>query len=338
MKRDPDANTLPRVRDGSLPGAAVFLPAIYEHKAALIGRSPAEVCGSARWLAESVRAEFQTYAPVAVVAGVDIYNIEPEAFGCTLACPAGSNEVPALVGNLPALLEDAGSRPQPDPLRSGRMPLMLEAVRDVVSALGSRTMVQAPISGPFTMAAELVGLENLIFAMFDCPQKVDALLAVCLDVARSYGQALLGTGAQVSIFDSRASCSVISPDQYRQYVLPLHARLLESLRRAGADFISLIIGGNTVPVVDSLFAVGADLVIADFTVPMDPYLEQAGRQPTIVRVNVSPASFDTEAGSVAAVLSAAAALHNRRRCILGSGIVPYDTPPRNILAARDALR
>lgn len=331
-------NPLCDIRDGSLSGANVFLPAIYEHKAALIGRSPYETCYSARWLTDAVIAEFNTYAPVAVVTGLDVYCIEPEAFGCHIGCPEGSQEVPALTGHLPEILEDVSARRLPDPHKSGRMPLMLEAAAMVVAAIGAKTMVQAPISGPFTMAAELIGLENLIFAIYDCPAKARNLLQICLKVAQSYGQALLGTGAQLAVFDSRASCNVISPDLYREYVLPLHLELLGALRKAGANFISLIIGGNTVPVVDSLFSATPDLVVADFNVPPEAYLKLAETHPTIVRMNVNPLIFNTEANSVSGILAAKAMLRNRKRCLLGSGIIPYATPSRHLMAARNALK
>jgi uroporphyrinogen-III decarboxylase len=218
------------------------------------------------------------------------------------------------------------------------MPLMIETAATVVAAIGRKTLVQAPISGPFTLAAELVGLENLIFAMFDHPDKVKALLQTCLQTAQTYGQALLRTGAQIAIFDSRASCNVISPDLFREFVLPLHRALVASLRRDGATFISLIIGGNTVPVADALFSVSPDLVVADFTVAPDVFLKLAETHRTLVRVNVNPILFETEANGVAGILTASAALHGRMRCVLGSGIIPYATPPRHILAARDALQ
>ena len=50
-------------------------PAIYEHKAALIGLSPAEVSRSADLLARSLEAEHRAYAADFMTVGIDVYNI-----------------------------------------------------------------------------------------------------------------------------------------------------------------------------------------------------------------------------------------------------------------------
>lgn len=329
---------LPRLGAGGTDGSCLFLPAIYEHKAALIGRPPRQVCASAELLAQAVAAEFATYRPAAVVAGIDIYNLEPEALGCPLAAGGGPQEVPGLAANRPEFLHDPSLRRLPDPTRDGRLPVVLGGAAASVAALGRETLVLAPLSGPFTLAVELVGLENLIYALYDHPAQVHELLEFCLEVATNYGRALLGTGAQLAIFDSRASCSLISPRQFRELAAPLHERLLAALRQAGARFLALIIGGNTAPVAETLFAVRPDLLVADFNVDPEPYLALAARQPTIVRVNIDPRVLSDEARTVAAVRAAAARMRGRPRCVIGSGIVPYDTPPAHLLAAWQALR
>ena len=47
-------------------------PAIYEHKAALIGRHPHEVAASAELLTEAVLMEYATYRPDFITVGLDV--------------------------------------------------------------------------------------------------------------------------------------------------------------------------------------------------------------------------------------------------------------------------
>jgi hypothetical protein len=59
-----------------------FVPAIYEHKAALIGKTPSEVAQSEELLVYAALAEFETYRPDLLTVGMDVYNVEAEALGC----------------------------------------------------------------------------------------------------------------------------------------------------------------------------------------------------------------------------------------------------------------
>jgi len=49
-----------------------FVPAVYEHKAWFIGRTPSEVCREGSLLVESVLAEYEALHPDALVVGIDV--------------------------------------------------------------------------------------------------------------------------------------------------------------------------------------------------------------------------------------------------------------------------
>jgi uroporphyrinogen-III decarboxylase len=177
----------------------------------------------------------------------------------------------------------------------------------------------------------------MIYAMFDEPDKVQRLLELCLETACTYGRALLATGAQLAVFDSRASCSVISPEQYTEFVQPTHLSLLKSLRADGAEFTSLIVGGNTTPAAESLFATGADLVLSDFNIDPEPFLTLSASHPTVVKVNLDPALFESDIGLEEGTRVAAALLRGRGRAVVSTGIIPYSTPSARLLKARDVI-
>ncbi|MCK7483425.1 MAG: hypothetical protein M0C28_45105 [Candidatus Moduliflexus flocculans] len=56
-----------------------FVPAVYEHKARLIGRTPSQVCRSLDLLLEALEREDAIYGPDALTVGLDVYNVEAEA-------------------------------------------------------------------------------------------------------------------------------------------------------------------------------------------------------------------------------------------------------------------
>ena len=73
-----------------------FVPAIYEHKARLIGRSPSEVCRSLDLLGEALHKELEVYDPDVLTVGLDVYNVEAEAVGCEVRYFGNAPDVPAV--------------------------------------------------------------------------------------------------------------------------------------------------------------------------------------------------------------------------------------------------
>ncbi len=72
-----------------------FSPSVYEHAAALIGRSPWEVSRNPELLFAGHQAAYRKYHHTPVVVGVDIYNLEAEAYGAEVRVPGG-NGIPAI--------------------------------------------------------------------------------------------------------------------------------------------------------------------------------------------------------------------------------------------------
>ncbi|MDD8027609.1 MAG: uroporphyrinogen decarboxylase family protein, partial [Acidobacteriota bacterium] len=151
-----------------------FLPAVYEHKAALVGSTPSAVARNTVLLERALSRELEIYEPDALTIGLDVYNVEAEAVGARVRFSDGP-EVPVIEGRP---LRPGGSLglPLPDPERSGRMPVFLEAGRRLQTYAGREVLVRGALSAPFSMAAELVGDEPLLLALMDQPDWVVSLL------------------------------------------------------------------------------------------------------------------------------------------------------------------
>ena len=79
-----------------VPDRIPFVPAIYEHKARLVGRLPSEVCRSLELLLESLDKELEVYDPDMLVVGIDVYNVEAEAYGARVEDPGGNETIERL--------------------------------------------------------------------------------------------------------------------------------------------------------------------------------------------------------------------------------------------------
>ncbi len=72
-----------------------FTPVVYEHAARFAGRTPWEVSRDANLMFEGHRGAFLEYHHQVIAVGIDIYNLEAEAYGATVE-PCHDNAIPAI--------------------------------------------------------------------------------------------------------------------------------------------------------------------------------------------------------------------------------------------------
>lgn len=193
-----------------------FCPAIYEHKARLIDSSPSEIAQDSKLLVDAVLAEYEIYRPDMLTVGVDVYNIEAEALGCEVKFGEALHATPVVSKPAISHVDEVAKLSHSNPEKSARMPLMLEASDMVNRRLGDEVYVRGAITGPFSMAAELIGIEPLLMATILEPGSIEPLLEFCTQVAIGYGCAYLKRGVEVCVFDSQTSPPLVSPDIYSQ--------------------------------------------------------------------------------------------------------------------------
>ncbi len=311
-------------------------PAIYEHKAALIGKSPAEVANSAKFLTEAMLKEYEVYQADYVTVGLDVYNIEAEALGAKLTLP-GENECPDLDG----MLYDLNNLPEhltlPDIPDAGRFSLLIEAGKNVQTSIGDKTKVRVAASGPVTMAAKLAGIEDLIMSL--CMQDGNAvsLLEFTTSIAEEWCLCLRRNGLDVIIFDSMVAPPMFSPDMYAEFALPLHRRLMGILKKFGQLERELVIGGNTAPIAAFLPQSGANILLCDYAAEAAEFKSALGDDSKLkVRRNINPTLLcesDMEALSKK-FISELSIFSNP---IAGTGILPFDFKPNKFLDFRRSL-
>src|SRR5512134_3965338 len=101
-----------------------FTPAVYEHAARFVGRTPWEVSRDPELMFEGHRRAYLKYRHQVIAVGIDIYNLEAEAYGATVE-NTGDHGIPAV--HAPILdTAAAGRKLAPfDPERDGRIAMVL---------------------------------------------------------------------------------------------------------------------------------------------------------------------------------------------------------------------
>ena len=151
-----------------------------------------------------------------------------------------------------------------------------------------------------------------------------------------YLTAQIEAGAQVvQLFDTWAG--LLGPEDYAEWVLPVHREIAAKLDRARAPLILYVRGGAHVlaPMLDS----GADVISLDWRVDVAAAARLAGRRASL-QGNLDPAFLFAPPEAIAARVRAIAAAAAPARGLilnLGHGCLP-DTPIEGVRAFTDAAR
>ena len=320
-----------------------FLPAIYEHKGWFIGKTPSAVARDAQLLTRALEAEYQQVQPDALIVGVDVYNVEAEAIGCTVTFYEGEDTSVPAIGSNGAVFqgtEDVGSLKMPNPQVDGRMPLCLEAARNIVRSLGKEIPIRGAVSGPFSLAAHLVGPGRFFLLTMTQPGLVKELLKFASEVIEEYGKAFIEIGCGVIVFDSHASPDLLPPEMYRELVLSPTQAIINYFHGLGLQHVPLIIGGNTTSLLDAYLETGANNILCDFKADAKRFVERCSKARRAFRRNIDSSDF---------LQGGPDEVHRRAiRCleesagfpgfILGSAVLPYGTPLSHLTAMREAIQ
>jgi uroporphyrinogen decarboxylase len=156
-------------------------------------------------------------------------------------------------------------------LEPGDVPFITEAVTSLVAELGATPLIGFA-GGPFTLASYLVdggpskSFDKTKSLMYGNRQLWDALLGKLADITISFLLLQVAAGASaVQLFDSWAG--TVSPDDYRQAILPHSKRIFDALAPSGVP--RLHFGVSTGELLGMMGEAGADVVGVDWRVPLD---------------------------------------------------------------------
>ena len=94
-----------------------FTPVVYEHAARFVGRTPWDVSRDPELLFHAHRAAFLEYRHDVIAVGIDIYNLEAEAYGARVEIAEG-DAIPAIHEPLLDCPEDGHDLPPFDCARA----------------------------------------------------------------------------------------------------------------------------------------------------------------------------------------------------------------------------
>lgn len=315
-----------------------FQPAVYEHAAKLIGRTPWEVSRDKDLLVQAHRAAFQTYGHQPVVTGIDVYNLEAEAFGATVARPDGEG-IPSMEKHLCGEVAGILELPDYDPAASGRLSMIIAAAQELKKQL-PEAVVKVPVSGPFSLASNLCGLENLLCDCLTDLETVGQVLKKLVMNQLSFCRAIADAGAGITFFESAATPPLVPPHMFQELVLPALQELIQGAAGFLGESAPCIIGGNTLPILETMLSTGTKYIICPGETDQAAFMQgMTGHPDVMVRINMNPAVFCTADPAVACREAdrVTALARGRENVCLGSGVLPYEAVPATVLAVKNYI-
>ncbi|HHV97354.1 MAG TPA: hypothetical protein GXX37_12945 [Clostridiaceae bacterium] len=314
----------------------LFIPTIFEHSAKIINKTPSQVAVDRNLMEQAHVESYLLYRPDAVTVGIDVYNIEAEALGCKIKFHEDCS-IPGIIEH--PFLESYNLDSLYFSLERGRIKLILEAAEGVNKKIGTCTKVSVGISGPFSICAELAGFEKLIMDCISDEETVHAMLERVLEHQINYCDEIIKRGLGITLFESWAAPPLVSPDIYRNYVMPYEKKLINYIKKQGVLNVPLVIGGNTMAIINDMIETGTTLIISDFKTDINYYLEKARENDIFLRGNIDPKLI--EKGPVEDIIECLKVMLDKvkgyNKFVVGSGVLPYNTPSENVLAIREYI-
>ncbi len=298
----------------------------------LDGLSIEEYCTNPTKAAKAMLNYYDRYRPDIMIAFNDLAK-EAEAVGCHVKY--SDYVVPSIDQHV--LDDDKAKLARleiPDPYRDGRIPAFLEqcaalSAAKVPSALG------AVLVGPWTIAMLMRNPELMCIDTLEDPEFVHELMRFATEYARRVGDAVLTTKIGLSYSDPTASCSLVGPDTYREFIKPYHRDLVEYFKAKKVG-TTVHICGTTHQIHEDLVDVGFAAITIDLDQQADPDLKvdqldrlvTLGNQRGVVAIgNVDATIFEraTKAEIEAEVKRCIDTVGRRSRFVLSTSC---ELPPR----------
>lgn len=265
-------------------------------------------------------------------------SVEAEALGCTLHYE--DDAYPSVKEHILQDIGDVKELKLPNPLKDGRMPVVIEACRRLRESVGNECVIAACVMGPVSIAAQIMGIEGFLYQLVDNPDGVNQLLDFTEKVAVSYGRALIRAGAHCPVvFDPVASPVVIPPSLFVHYEALRLKRMYDFFRDEGLPISWISIAGATQRIMPYFKKAGINLATVDYVVPISEAFKIAddialnGNLKPYSFVSCSPAEIKDE------VIRCLMEAKGKRNYIIGSGCeVPVESNVENIRAVVEAAR
>lgn len=160
--------------------------------------------------------------------------------------------------------------------------LHLECAKILIERMGKEVPTGTLISGPLTAVASIYPVEKLLKALRKRGEDVHKLMRLCTDALKEVHNEFVNVGSMILFCEPIASGSIISPKDYREFVLPYTIELMENIHDH-KGMVCYHICGDTKKIIPEMLKTKPDMISIDNRVPIEfakeliqPYMPLVG--------------------------------------------------------------
>jgi uroporphyrinogen decarboxylase len=200
--------------------------------------------------------------------------------------------------------------------------------------------VRIPVSGPFSIASNLVRFESLLLETVMDPTGVRDALHHIVEGQVTFCRAIVDAGLDIAFFESAATPPMIPPQVFGDVVLPPLKSIIDQATDIVGHPVPCIIGGDTTSILEYILQTGTGYVICPSETDQDAFMQQMKTHPDVmVRINMNPNILSE--GDLSDVFKEAdrcvALGTGREKSCIGTGVLPYETKPDVVLKTKEYI-
>ena len=266
----------------SLPESGKALPILSFPCISLLGCSVKELISDSEKQAEGMALVAKRVDSAASVSLMDL-SVEAECFGASVRF--SDDEVPTVVGRLINDSDEAEALKVPT-VGSARSGIYIDAIRKAAEKITDRPVL-AGIIGPFSLAARLFDVSEIMIECYDDPDSVHVVLEKCTEFLINYAKAYKDAGAD-GVMMAEPVSGLLSPALEEEFSSPYVKRIADAVMDDGFAFIYHNCGNNTPRMLDSILSIGASAYHFGNSVSMKEMLDKIPSD-VLVMGNIDPA-------------------------------------------------
>jgi len=331
MGKDLIFKTLRHEPTDSIP----WVPFAGVHAGKLKGYTAEEMLRDSDKLVDALLEVKKLYTPDGMPVLFDL-QVEAEILGCNLLWakdnPPSVKSHPFSEGNeIPCACKIPTEE-------SGRVPMILDAMRRVKAEIGDEVALYGLICGPFTLASHLRG-SNIFMDMMKNPDYVKELVGFCAEVACKMAEMYIDAGMDViAVVDPLVS--QISPRHIEKMLSEAFTAVFDFIRAKGV-YSCFFVCGNATNQIDVMCKMGPDGISVDENVNLAKAKEVTDRYNITIGGNIPLTTtmlHGTQEDNMKGVIDLIDSLDHHNLIVSPGCDMPYDTPIENTIAASNAVK
>ena len=249
----------------------------------LLGVSVRELISDSDLQARGMKAVADRTGAAASVSFMDL-SVEAECFGATVV--VSDDEVPTVKGRMINDADEADALEVPS-VDSGRAPIYIDAIKKATELIGDRPVLAGMI-GPFSLAARLLDVSEIMMDCYDDPDMVHTVLEKVTSFLCEYAKAYKMAGANGIVMAEPVS-GLLSPMLEEEFSSPYVKQIVEAVQSEDFAVIYHNCGDNVPKMLDSILTTGAAAYHFGNAVDMERDIIAHVPSDVLVMGNIDPA-------------------------------------------------